>query len=297
MPDSNPSVYSQARTDEQTSLSNSGYSPEFIVQFWGVRSGLPTPSSENSRYGGNTTCVEMQIGGQRLIFDGGSGLRMLGKTLVQQQVEAHIFFTHSHWDRIQGFPFFTPAFIRGNCFHIYGATAVNGASMKQRLSDQMLQPHFPYPLQVMQSDLKFHQLNSGKVIALGDITIQVGLINKVHRAMGFRVTGFGHTVVYAADLKPAIDTLEPSLIQLAGDADLLISNASGTAPTGHESQSIESSWQTAVALADCANVKRLALFHYDPDHNDDCLDQVEASVHAAFPKCLLTREGMTLTIV
>lgn len=90
---------------------------QFTVHFWGVRGSIASPGAETVRYGGNTPCIEMRVGDSRLIFDGGTGLRVLGQTLLSQMpVKAHIFFTHSHWDHIQGFPFFVPAFIQGNCF-------------------------------------------------------------------------------------------------------------------------------------------------------------------------------------
>jgi phosphoribosyl 1,2-cyclic phosphodiesterase len=107
----------------------------------------------------------MRVGSERLIFDGGTGLRVLGQSLLSQMpVEAYMFFTHSHWDHIQGVPFFIPAFVKGNCFHIYGALAPNGASLKQRLTDQMLHPNFPVPLQVMQADLQFNDLKIGEKV-------------------------------------------------------------------------------------------------------------------------------------
>jgi phosphoribosyl 1,2-cyclic phosphodiesterase len=131
---------------------------QFIVTFWGVRGSIASPGPETVRYGGNTPCVEMRVGSERLIFDGGTGIRVLGRSLLPQMpLEAHIFFTHSHWDHIQGFPFFEPAFTRGNCFHIYGSVAPNGSTIEQRLNDQMLHPNFPVPLQIMGADLKFYE--------------------------------------------------------------------------------------------------------------------------------------------
>ena len=112
---------------------------QFKLNFWGVRGSIPCTGAETVRYGGNTPCIEMVAGGERLIFDGGTGLRVLGQSLMGQlPVEAHMFFTHSHWDHIQGFPFFVPAFVKVNKFNIYGVVAPNGATIKQRLHDQML---------------------------------------------------------------------------------------------------------------------------------------------------------------
>ena len=279
------------------------HSPEFVVQFWGVRGSIPAPGSETVRYGGNTSCVEMRVGGKRLIFDGGTGLRVLGKTLLKQMpVEAHVFFSHSHWDHIQGFPFFLPAFIKGNCFHIYGAIAPNGATMKQRLSDQMLHPNFPVPIQVMQSDLKFYDLFPGDVMHLDDITIETGPLNHPNTAMGYRVTWQDRTVVYATDTEHYPDRLDENLMHLARDANMLIYDACYTDEEYHDPKAPKigwghSTWQEAIRLAKAAGVKKAVIFHHDPNHNDDFLDNVEAQVQSVFDNSVLAREGMILPVV
>jgi phosphoribosyl 1,2-cyclic phosphodiesterase len=140
---------------------------QFLVRFWGVRGSIACPGPHTVRYGGNTSCVEMLVGGQRIIFDGGTGLRELGVSLLAEMpLEANLFFTHSHWDHIQGFPFFVPAFVKGNRFNIYGAIAPNGSTIEQRLNDQMLHPNFPVPLQIMGADLKFRDIEIGETVTL-----------------------------------------------------------------------------------------------------------------------------------
>lgn len=276
---------------------------DFVVQFWGVRGSIPAPGSETVRYGGNTSCVEMRAGGKRLIFDGGTGLRVLGKQLMKQMpIEAYMFFTHSHWDHIQGFPFFMPAFVKGNCFHIYGAIAPNGATMKQRLSDQMLHPNFPVPIQVMQSDLKFYDLFPGDQMQIGDITIETGPLNHPNTAMGYRVTWQGRTVVYATDTEHYPDRLDENLLYLARDADVLIYDACYTDEEYHDPKSPKigwghSTWQEAIKLAKAAGVQKAVIFHHDPNHSDDFLDDVESQVRAVFPNSVLAREGMILPVV
>ena len=196
---------------------------DFVVQFWGVRDKISTPGKETIRYGGNTSCVEMRVGNKRLIFDSGTGLRLLGNNLLKAMpVEAYIFFTNCHWDSIQGFPFFIPALLPGNCFHIYGAEASDGTSMEQRLSRQMLGPNFPVPLQVMRSELKFYELTSGMTILLDDVTVETIFLNYSHRAMGYRVTWQGRSVVYAMDRVCYQDHIDQALLHLARQADLLI---------------------------------------------------------------------------
>ncbi|AFZ25763.1 metal-dependent hydrolase, beta-lactamase superfamily I [Cylindrospermum stagnale PCC 7417] len=272
---------------------------EFIVQFWGVRGLIPTPSNNTSRYGGNTACVEMDVAGKRLIFDGGTGLRILGKTWQQAQkpIEAHLFFTNCQSNRIQGFPFFAPAFMAENRFHIYGTAASNGASIKQCLCDQMLQPHFPYPLQVMQSELKFYNLTAGNAVGLDDVTITTALVNQNQRSVGYRVSWQDYSVAYITDLYNRVEQGERSqILQMIQDADLFIANATYTPPTAHNHESADLLWQTAVDLAQSAGVKRLVISHHHPDDHDDFLDHVQAEVKSVFPKALLAHEGLILPV-
>lgn len=275
--------------------------PPFTVRFWGVRGSIPTPGLETARYGGNTACVELQVAGKRLIFDGGTGLRVLGQHLVHEMpVQAHLFFTHTHWDRIQGFPFFIPAFIEGNQFHIYGAAGQNGASIKQRLCEQMLRPNFPVPLQVMRSTLAFHDISPGTVITLDDVVIETISLNRPNRALGYRVSWNGYSVVYATDTEHLPNPLDQGLLYLAHEADLLIYDAAYADYAYYDPKSIANQqpaiWYAGIEVAMAAKVKQIVLFHHDPAHEDDFLDQVEAEVQSCFPTVQLAREGMLLQV-
>lgn len=276
---------------------------EFTVRFWGVRGSIPTPGTETVRYGGNTACVEIKVAGQRLIFDGGTGLRVLGKHLLEQMpVKAHLFFTHSHWDRIQGFPFFVPAFIEGNQFDIYGAAGQNGASIKQRLCDQMLRPNFPVPLQVMRSKLEFHDIAPGSVITLDDVVIETISLNRPNSALGYRVTWQDYSVVYATDTEHSLEQMDQGLLYLAHQADLLIYDAAYADHAYYDpklapSNEMPATWHTGVAVAIAAQVKRVVMFHHDPSHEDDFLDKVEADIQASYPNIQLAREGMILHVL
>lgn len=278
-------------------------SSDFTIQFWGVRGSIATPGKETVRYGGNTSCVEMRIGGKLLIFDGGTGLRVLGKNLLPQMpIAAHMFFTHSHWDHIQGFPFFIPAFVPGNSFHIYGAVAPNGATIKQRLSDQMLHPNFPIPLQGMRSEMKFHSLRPGDIVKVDDIEIETAHLNHPSTAMGYRVTWQGRTAAYCTDTEHFPDRLDENVLHLARGADYLIYDATYTDEEYHHPKTPKvgwghSTWQEGVKVAKAAGVKSLAIFHHDPAHDDDFLDEVEAQVQQTFPNSCLAREGMVLKLM
>lgn len=276
---------------------------QFTVHFWGVRGSIACPGSETVRYGGNTPCVEMRVGGTRLIFDGGTGLRVLGLSLLSQMpVEAYIFFTHSHWDHIQGFPFFVPAFIKGNRFHIYGAIAPNGSTIEQRLNDQMLHPNFPVPLQIMAAQLEFNDIIIGEPVQIGDITVENALLNHPGEAVGYRVNWQGYSAAYITDTEHLPDRLDENVLWLARNADVIIYDATYTDEEYYSEKSSKigwghSTWQEAVKVAKAANVKRLVIFHHDPLHNDDFLDRVGEQVAEAFPNSIIAREGLTIQLV
>lgn len=275
------------------------YHNQFKVRFWGVRGLIPTPTSCNSRYGGNTSCVEIFVGGQRLIFDGGTGLRILGRSWqkIDKPLEAHLFFTNSQSNRIQGFPFFAPAFIPDNCFHIYGTAASNGASIKQCLCDQMLQPHFPYPLQAMQSTLEFYNITPGKFIEVHDVKVKTQLVNKTQRSMGYRISWQGYNVAYATDVHKIINSQEQTrILEIIENADLWITNATYTPPPDHQHESVESFWKTSVELAQMAKVKKLIISQHHPDDDDNCLDKMQDQIKSIFPHGLLACEGMILSV-
>ena len=275
---------------------------QFNVQFWGVRGSIPSPGLDTVRYGGNTPCVSMQVGGKRLIFDAGTGLHVLGKSLLSQMpVEGHILFTHSHWDHIQGFPFFTPAFISGNKFDIYGAIAPDGSTIEQRLNDQMLHPNFPVPLQLMQSNLTFHNVQPGQPIHIDDIIIETALLNHPGEAVGYRVNWQGGAAVYITDTEHYADHLDENVLWLARNADVLIydSTYSDEEYSNPKSSKIgwgHSTWQEAIKIAKAANVKTLAIYHHDPAHNDDYLDRVGADAYASFSGAIMAREGLVIPV-
>lgn len=275
---------------------------QFTVQFWGVRGSIPSPGPHTVRYGGNTPCVEMLVGGKRLIFDAGTGLHVLGQSLLRQMpIEAHIFFTHSHWDHMQGFPFFTPGFVRGNDFHIYGAIAPDGSTVEQRLNDQMLHPNFPVPLQIMQANLDFYDVKAGEPIKINDILVETAPLNHPGEAVGYRVNWRDSAAVYITDTEHYSDKLDENVLWLSRNADILIYDSTYTDEEYHSPKSPKigwghSTWQEAVKIAKAANVKTLVIYHHDPAHNDDFLDCVGAEAAMQFPGAVMAREGLALSV-
>lgn len=276
---------------------------QFTVHFWGVRGSIACPGSETVRYGGNTPCVEMRVGSERLIFDGGTGLRVLGQSLLAQMpVTGHLFFSHYHWDHIQGFPFFVPAFIKINTFYIYGTIAPDGSTVQHRLNDQMLHPNFPVPLQIMGADLKFVDISVGKSIKISDdIIVETALLNHPGEAVGYRVNWRNYAAAYVSDTEHFPDRLDENVLFLARNADVLIYDATYTNEEYYSEKTSKvgwghSTWQEAVKIAKAAKVKRLVIFHHDPLHNDDFMDKTGEQVAEQFPNSLIAREGLSIQL-
>jgi phosphoribosyl 1,2-cyclic phosphodiesterase len=174
---------------------------DFLVTFWGVRGSLPVPGADTCIYGGNTPCVQIQIKERLLILDAGTGIFKLGRQLDKQNsaVNADIFITHVHWDHIQGFPFFSPAFRPGNKFTIYGQK-IEGLSLEDIFKGQMTVPYFPITLQEMQANIRFYELDSNEHLNMGDgIVVKTLGINHPGGCLAYRIEHQGRSCCYVTD--------------------------------------------------------------------------------------------------
>jgi phosphoribosyl 1,2-cyclic phosphodiesterase len=276
---------------------------QFQLQFWGVRGSIACPGSATLRYGGNTPCLEMRVGGQQLIFDAGTGIRLLGQQLAARPaVAGHIFFSHSHWDHIQGFPFFLPAFLPGNRFDIYGGITDNSQSIEQRLNHQMMDPNFPVPLNIMAADLRFHNLQAGEVVQIGEVTVEIGQLNHPGGAYGYRVSCQGRSVAYVTDTEHHSHEMDAQVLWLANQADVFIYDCTYTDAEYHDPAASKvgwghSTWQEGVRLAQAAQAKELVIFHHDPTHDDEFMDQVGQAAAQVFPRVKVAQEGMVFDLV
>jgi phosphoribosyl 1,2-cyclic phosphodiesterase/CheY-like chemotaxis protein len=261
-----------------------------IVRFWGTRGSIPKPGPGTVRYGGNTSCVEVRsASGTLVVLDCGTGAHGLGQALVANApspLRGHLLIGHTHWDHIQGFPFFAPVFIPGNEWHIYGPRGV-GSSLREALAGQMQSSYFPVKLNELGATLHYHDLVEG-TLEIGDIHVTTQYLNHPALTLGYRLQADGVTVVYATDHEPhskpgAAGSHTPLIGQdvrharFLADADLVIHDAQYTAREfsakrgwGH------STTEYAVEAAVSAGARRLALFHHDPTRDDDAVDRLVA---------------------
>ncbi len=269
------------------------------VRFWGVRGSTPTPSRQNLRYGGNTPCVELRTqSGELFVFDGGTGLRTLGKSLMEEfghsSIQASIFLSHYHWDHIHGIPFFEPLYNPENSFFFHSYPSQD-QSVQRALEEQMSDPYFPVNMGTMAARRRFHNLSDDK-ISFNDAVIWSKRLNHPQGCLGFRFESRGRSVVYATDNEPGVPEYDRNVRDLAEGAEVFICDAQYTPLEyvnfkkgwGH------GSWREAVNIAKDAGVKHLILFHHDPDHNDDFIDSILHEASRYFPSVAAAAEGMEL---
>lgn len=259
------------------------------VRFWGTRGSIATPGPTTVRYGGNTSCVEVHSdSGVRILLDCGTGAHALGQAL-QEQAKAssgHILISHTHWDHIQGLPFFAPLFVPGNEWHIYGPRGL-GQSLRDVLAGQMEYAYFPVALNAFAATVHFHEVVEGG-FAIGDVRIATQYLNHPALTVGYRIEADGATLVYASDHEPHsaeaghghAETAEGADVahaEFIRDADLLIHDAQYTAAEyagkigwGH------STIEYVIDMAVSAKVRHVALFHHDPARTDDAVDKLVA---------------------
>lgn len=274
------------------------------VKFWGVRGSVPVPGDHTSGIGGNTSCVEVRCGEDILVFDGGTGLRVLGKSLMQSMpVTLHLFFSHVHWDHIQGFPFFGPAFAAGNTIHMYGGAQVAGR-VESAMVGQMESPNFPVRLEQLPAAMHFHDLDAGDVVELSaDTRVRCAAGNHPGGVLAYRVEHAGRSVVYMTDHEPENGRQPQGMRDLARGADLLIYDCMYTP---EEYQGLKdgisrvgwghSTFEIGAALAREAKVSELLLFHHDPDQSDrDVAEKVERT-RVLFPASRAAYEGLEIPL-
>lgn len=268
----------------------------FGLRFWGVRGSIACPSPNHVRYGGNTSCVEVFAGDERVVLDAGTGIRNLGHSFLKEgQRKARILMTHSHWDHINGFPFFGPGFSKDFSATIM-AGHLGGGSIKDVLAGQMMQPTFPVPLEAMQADLAFEDFHAGDEFRLpGGLRVRTAPLNHPNNATGYRIEHAGRAVCYVTDTEHVPGKPDQNVLALIEGADIVVYDSTYTDDEfpakvgwGH------STWQEAVRLCRAAKVKQLAIFHHDPDHEDDFMDEVASQARDLWAGAIVAREGMTL---
>lgn len=298
------------------------------IKFWGTRGSIATPGPDTVKYGGNTSCVEVSEGETIVVFDAGTGIRLLGQDLQRRfpntDLHGHIFISHFHLDHIQGFPFFTPVYRKGNSFTIYGCEGA-GKKLENIFVGQMSPEYFPVTLREMPADLSFVQLTTRPVTVNG-WTVHPTFVNHPGLALGYRLETGRHRVAYMTDVEPyryllrqqghqepVFDDLDRGGVELLREdkhaaeffrgVDLLIHDAQYTVDEYKRKMGWGHSFvDFALEMALEAKVKRLVLFHHDPLRNDEeedlMLEHVRAQAVSRNPRLQVDAacEGMEIEL-
>jgi len=284
------------------------------VRFWGTRGSIAAPGERTARFGGNTSCTELRTpDGTVIVLDCGTGARELGLHLTQTlkpPIHLHLFIGHTHWDHIQGFPFFVPAFIPGVELNVYAPLGFQ-QSLEEAMAGQMEYSYFPVKLRDLRSRIHFTELEEG-FFRVSDVLVETQYLNHTAPTIAYRITGGGTTIAYVTDHEP-FWKIEDGMLHHPGDqrhvafmrgADLVIHDAQYSEDEyrqrvgwGH------STIDYAVDVAMAAGARRVALFHHDPTHDDVTLARLEAAARerarsaGSTIEVFAAREGMELTLI
>ena len=265
------------------------------VRFWGVRGSIASPGPKTVRYGGNTTCIEIRTDNNELIIlDAGTGIFPLSQTLLAElPVTANVLVTHSHWDHIQGLPFFIPNFIPGNTLRLHGGfDPVSGKGIEQVMAVQLQYSYFPVREAEMKARIEYVTLAPGEAIQIGSATVTPCMLNHPVINFGYRVESNGKSVFFTGDHEPPYNIYEPgddgydeyqvfvdekiaSIHEAIRGVDVLIADSSYTDSEypskkgwGH------GTFSTSIASARKAKAKVLFCTHHEPTRSDDALEEV-----------------------
>ncbi len=265
------------------------------VKFWGVRGSIPSPGADTVVFGGNTSCISADFGDDLIIFDAGTGLRLLGNAILarSQRPRLHLFLSHLHWDHIQGFPFFAPAYRAEYSLDVYGQGNAD-QTLGRILAGQMEGPNFPVSLNQLGAAIAFRDLRSGVEVDLGFARVRTMEGRHPNGVLAYRLEDLstGRTLVYATDTEHFPDRVDERILNLAKGADLFIYDGMYTPEEYQAHQGWgHSTWEQGFQLAAGAGVKTYVVFHHDPSHGDAFLEGYEREVQA---KCRAAAPGMNI---
>lgn len=276
------------------------------VKFYGTRGSISVSGKEYEEFGGNTTCIQIMAmdTGRIGILDAGTGIRKLGNDFLAmdtRQKDIFIAFSHFHWDHIQGFPFFAPAYDKNKVINILApGEARKCEDLKDIFDVQMQDRYFPVSLDEMGATFNFLPIEKNMTVFTppDNIPVKVTAVRHNHPggACSYRYERKGIAVMVSTDIEHG-DSIDENIVELARDVDLLIHDAQYTAEElkskkgwGH------SSYDQAIEVAMRANVKQLVMTHHDPDHDDAFLRTQEKLCQQKLQNCMLSREGMAINV-
>lgn len=290
-------------------------------KFWGVRGSIPSPGPNTVKYGGNTTCIEIRTDdGDLIILDAGTGIHALAQNLLKEMpINAHIFITHTHWDHIQGLPFFIPIFIPGNQISIYGGLdPVTHEQINRALTVQLQYSFFPIQEAQLKARINYLTISAGIPVKVGSATVTPIILNHPVLNFGYRIDCDGQSIFFTGDYEMQLNIYQPDdedhaqfqcyieeqkkeVLLAMKDVDALIIDSPFTKSEyankhgwGH------GTYDSAIELSRAANAKRLFLTHHEPTRTDAELDKIYQNLLEAYPdlsfQLIIAREGVDIRL-
>ena len=271
------------------------------VKIWGCRGSIACPAPTHLKYGGNTTSLEVDAGDQKFLLDCGTGIRNLGQQLIRSEMEhCDILLTHTHWDHINGFPFFSPAYDSSRQFVIHAGHLMDKGGIQNIMETQMQNPVFPIPLEAMQAKLTFNDFRAGENLDIGKskkTKVRTALLHHPNDATGYRIEHDGRSMCLITDTEHIPGKLDQNILKLIEGADLVIYDSTYTEEEfpahvgwGH------STWEEGVRLCKEAGAKRLGIFHHDPEHDDVFMDKIGVEAAKAWDSAFVIQENMDFVV-
>ncbi|KAB0677813.1 MBL fold metallo-hydrolase [Aureimonas leprariae] len=271
----------------------------FEVVVWGARGTLPGCGPNQVAFGTETCCVEMRVGGRRLIFDAGTGIVTLGREMAAEEVrDIDIFFSHAHYDHIMGLPFFVPFYKPGTRVSVSLGHMLDGRLAGELVADLMRAPFLPIGPKIFQAEIEYMTFKPGDVLEPGPgIAVKTARLNHPNGAVGFRVEYGGRAAAYVTDTEHVPGQTDKAVLSLFRNADVVFYDTSYTEAEMAKFKGFgHSSWEEGVRLAKAANTKRLVLFHHSHMRDDDALAAIEREAKAAFAGAVVGRTGMRFAL-
>ncbi len=272
----------------------------FYIKFWGTRGTTPVVGKDFSRYGGNTSCIELRCNGRQIILDAGTGLRELGN--VTDIFHTDILLSHTHLDHIQGLPFFKPLHFEGSNIALWAGHLLPQNTVKDIVGTIMKPPVFPLTLADVHSRVEFNDFIAGEQLKnegfrKAGITINTLPLNHPDGATAYRVEYNGKSVCYVTDVEHEVGRLDAKLLAFLQDADVLIYDSTfDDAELAKYKGWGHSTWQEALRLGQAAKVKKIIAFHHNPEVTDDELDKRAIEISKINKNAFLAVEGMVIEL-
>jgi phosphoribosyl 1,2-cyclic phosphodiesterase len=269
------------------------------ISFWGVRGSIACPGPDTKEFGGNTSCVEVACGDNRIILDAGTGIRALGASFESgTPVDVDILLSHTHLDHIIGLPFFEPAFDEGSFLRFWAGNCLEEHNVETVLGLMLQAPLFPIQLGSMAAGKDFNDFRAGDSFELPcGAQVRTCMLNHHDGATGYRIEYGGRTICYVTDTEHVEGTHDENILSLIDGADVFIYD---TTYTDEEYQSYQgrghSTWQEGAALAERAGVVTYVPFHHGPTHGDEFMTKIERDAKDRLENTVVAREGLTLIV-